>query len=164
MSEAVQSALMLAQASPGVTPARDGPTNRLAILIAATWQDRPGSLSQSSMHHDIDAMVPVLRRRGFREDEILGHDRGPISREAVCELLRSAGRRIASWSEGEVFVYVTGNGSYSGQTATEARLAVQLEEIPLAEQPTQETAVFWDEIVSMLAPPAGVSLTILPDT
>jgi hypothetical protein len=131
------------------------PSNRLAILIAAP---APG---EEAMHRDVEAMVPALRRRGFRSGDLLVLDRGPLERGAVLDFLREASRRVSGWRDGEVFLYVTGHGDFVGRDAHEARVAVRLEGL---DRPLLEAGIFWEEIFATLRIPARIKLTILPDT
>jgi hypothetical protein len=129
--------------------------NRLAILIAAPWS------ADTAMHHDIKAIVPVLRRRGFRVEDLLVLDRGPLERRAVLDFLSEVSRRASGWRGGEVFLYVTGHGDFVGDDAVSAKVAVRLVG---PDRPLEEAGVFWEEIFATLEIPAGVRLTILPDT
>jgi hypothetical protein len=131
------------------------PTNRLAILVATPWS------GEEVMQHDIMAIVPALQRRGFVAENLLTLDRGPVTRRDVLDFLHQGSRRISGWSTGEVFLYVTGHGDFVGPDAESARLAVRLS---AAEQPLGEVGIFWDEIFATFSVPAGVELTLLPDT
>jgi cupin superfamily acireductone dioxygenase involved in methionine salvage len=134
---------------------QDHSPNRLAILIAAPWS------GDAAMHRDIEGIVPVLQRRGFRAADLVILDRGPLERQAVLDFLREASRRVLGWRDGEVFLYVTGHGGFVGRDASGARVAVRLAGL---DRRLEEIGVFWEEIFATLKIPAGVSLTVLPDT
>jgi len=130
---------------------------RLAVLVAAPHR------GECAMHNDILAIVPVLRSRGFCDDELLRLDEGELERKKVLDFLREAAHRVSSWKEGEVILYVTGHGGFTGYTLEEARPAVILSE-GLPPLPVTELVIFWDEIFSTLDLPARVNLTLLADT
>jgi hypothetical protein len=128
---------------------------RLAVLLGARHR------GERAMHNDIRAITPVLRSRGFCDDDILKLNKADLERNEVLEFLRTAANRASTWKDGEVILYVTGHGSYTGETIEEARLAVQLSGGPT---PVTGAAIFWDEIFATLKLPAGVILTLLADT
>jgi hypothetical protein len=128
---------------------------RLAVLLGASHGN------ERAMHNDIQAIAPVLRSRGFCDDDILELNKADPERKVVLEFLCRAAQRVSSWRDGEVILYVTGHGSFTGETVEEARLAVLLSGGPT---PVAEAAIFWDEIFATLELPAGVTLTLLADT
>lgn len=93
---------------------------RLGILIGAPHRD------QSSMHHDLAAMYQALKRRGLASEEILCLE-GALDRRLLLELLNAIHHRVADWREGELFLYVTGHGFFSGESAQDARAGVLLQ-------------------------------------
>ncbi|MCB9132525.1 MAG: caspase family protein [Anaerolineales bacterium] len=130
--------------------------NRLALLIAAA---HPGD---TAMHHDLVAMDEVLRRRGYREDELLRLD-GAQTREGLQAFLGRARDRIAGWTEGQIFLHYSGHGAFwpwDAAAAADARPAWQPEPDTLM---LPERWVFWDEVFAALAAPPGVDLVVLPD-
>jgi hypothetical protein len=128
---------------------------RLALLLGAPH------CGEVAMHNDICAIVPVLRARGFGDKDLLRLVGQELERRAVLEFLGHASSGISSWRGGEVFLYVSGHGEFTGDTAEPARLAVRLSG---DSRPLDEVAVFWDEIFAALALPPGATLTLLPDT
>jgi hypothetical protein len=125
---------------------------KLAVLIAAPW---PGEVSMS---HDLAATSLALQRRGFAADDIVVLD-GPQTRESILRLLASVRRRIAPWTAGEVFMAVSGHGSFTGKTVSDARPAILLS----AREPSTGHMLFWDEVFNALAAPARVRIVLLPD-
>jgi hypothetical protein len=148
--------------SPPGSDSVDRPPNRLAILMATPWSWSP---KEQAMHHDIEAIVPALRRRGFRPvHDFCIVDQGRLDRDAVLRFLHEASLRISDWRDGEVFLYVTGHGRFEPDEPADpkdARLAVWLTE---SMGPLSQEGVFWDEIVERLHIPSAVRVTILPDT
>ncbi len=130
--------------------------NQLALLVAAA---HPGD---TAMHEDLAAMTVVLRRRGYRDDQILGLD-GLVTREQLLAFLTEGRDRIVGWSEGQVFLHYSGHGAFwpwDAETAAAARPAWQPEPDTLL---SPDRWVFWDEVFATLAAPAGVELVVLPD-
>ena len=126
---------------------------QLAILIGAPHLD------QTSMHYDVAAMYAALRRRGIRAEEILALE-GRLDRRLFLDFLNAVHQRSATWSSGALFFYISGHGFFTGDRVEEARMGVELQPTTL---PASEAQVYWDEIFQILAPPAGVMLTLLPD-
>ena len=129
------------------------PAPQLAILIGAPHQD------QVAMHHDLVAMYDALRRRGLSAEEILCLE-GKLDHQLLRDFLAGIGRRIATWQQGVLFLYVTGHGFFTSEQAEEARVGIELQP---AEQLSSEYHIFWDEMLSALAVPAAVKLLLLPD-
>ena len=128
-------------------------SHRLALLIAAP---QPG---EEAMYHDMSAMAQALLGRGFSADEIL-RLHGRLDRPLVIAFMRAASRRVAAWTDGSVFLHVSGHGFFTGDTAEEARPGLLFEENAEA---GDDGHLFWDELFAALALPAGVRLTLLPD-
>ena len=127
--------------------------NHLALLIAAP---QPGD---ETMSRDLAAMAEVLLSRGFSADRILClYDR--LDRPLVIAFLQAASRRVAGWSEGSVFLHVSGHGFFTGDTVEEARPGLLFGDV---EDVTDDDHLLWDELFAVLALPAGVKLTLLPD-
>ena len=128
-------------------------SSQLAILIGAPHKD------QTSMHHDLVAMYEALHERGLAADQILCLE-GKLDRRLLLGFLEAIGQRIASWTEGALFFYVTGHGFFTGENAADASIGVEL-------QPTEELTpavhVYWGELFEALAVPAGVQMLLLPD-
>ena len=146
---AVMAAAFVFWALAGVAHAREP---KLAVLIAAPW---PGEVSMS---HDLAATSLALQRRGFAADDIVVLD-GPQTRESILRFLASVRRRIAPWKTGEVFMAVSGHGSFTGKTVSDARPAILLS----TREPSTGHMLFWDEVFTALAAPAGVRIVLLPD-
>ena len=147
--------LVLLAMSVTYAAAQEAWSNSLALLIAVPWS------GEMAMRHDIQAIIPVLRRRGLQAHQMMILDQGVLDRETLLVFLRQAHRRTQSWDAGAVFMYVSGHGTFAGRTLAEARPAVQLR---AADHPTQEHTLYWDEIFAALDLPQGVTLTLLPDT
>lgn len=128
-------------------------SSQLAVLIGAPHLD------QISMHYDMAAMYTALRRRGITAEEILSLE-GRLDRRLFLGFLNAVHQRIETWSSGALFFYITGHGFFTGDRVEEARVGVELQPTTL---PANEARVYWDEILQILAPPAGVMLTLLPD-
>ena len=125
----------------------------LAVLIGAPHLD------QTSMHYDMAAMYTALQRRGVTAEEILCLE-GRLDRRRFLDFLSAVHQRIATWPSGALFFYISGHGFFTGEQVEEARVGVELQPTTL---PASEARVYWDEILQILAPPAGVMLTLLPD-
>ena len=126
---------------------------QLALLIGAPHD---GDLS---MHNDLVAMYDALRMRGLAPEEVLTLE-GKLDRQILMGYLKGVGRRIAQWAKGELFLYFSGHGFFTGDAVEEARVGVQLQS---AAQGDSEYCVYWDEIFFTLSVPEGVIFTILPD-
>jgi hypothetical protein len=111
------------------------------------------------MYRDLSAMAQALLARGFAADQILClHDR--LDRPLVIAFLEAASRRVAGWSEGSVFLHVSGHGFFIGDTAEEARPGLLFGD---SEDVADDEHLFWEDLFAALALPAGVRLTLLPD-
>ena len=127
--------------------------NHLALLLAAP---QPG---ETAMRRDQAAMTGALLARGFSADQILCLH-GPLDRPLVLATLQAAGRRVAGWREGSVFLHVSGHGFFDGDTPETARPGLLFSE---SEDVTDDGHLFWDDFFAALALPPGVRLTLLPD-
>ena len=126
---------------------------KLALLIGAPHD---GDLS---MHNDVVAMYDALRMRGLAPEEILTLE-GKLDRQILMEFLKGVSRRIAQWAEGELFLYFSGHGFFTGDTVAEARVGVQLQYVA---QGICKYCVYWDEIFATLSVPKTVTFAMLPD-
>lgn len=111
------------------------------------------------MLRDQAAMTAALLARGLPKDHILALH-GRLDRPLVTAFLQAAGRRVAGWSDGSVFVHVSGDGFFTGDTVEEARPGLLFGD---SEDVTDDEHLFWDDLFAALALPAGVRLTLLPD-
>jgi hypothetical protein len=93
----------------------------------------PGEVA---MYRDQAAMAEALPGRGLSADEILCLH-GRLNRPLVTAFLQAASRRAVGWTDGLLF-------GDSEDVADDGHL-------------------FWDELFAVLALPAGVKLTLLPD-
>jgi hypothetical protein len=125
----------------------------LALLIAAP---QPGD---EAMSRDQAAMAQALLGRGFAVNEILCLH-GRLDRPLVIAFLQAASRRVAGWSEGSVFLHVSSQGFFTGDTAEDARPGLWFDS---TDDVTDDHHLFWEELFAALALPAGVRLTLLPD-
>ena len=111
------------------------------------------------MDRDQAAMAQTLLARGFAASEILCLH-GRLDRPLVLAFLQAAGRHAAGWTDGSVFLHVSGHGFFAGDTAEEARPGLLFEE---NDDAADDGHLFWDELFAALALPVGVRLTLLPD-
>jgi hypothetical protein len=131
----------------GGPPAAGEKTKRqLALLIAAPQK------GEEAMRNDQEAVYQALRQRGFQPEEILTLS-GPVSRALLLAFLREAGRRVADWPDGSVFLAYSGHGTVVGKEAKAAKPGLFV---------SGET-VLWEEVFKTLTLPDGVHLTLLPD-
>lgn len=111
------------------------------------------------MHNDLLAMTQALLARSLPADSIFSlHAR--LDRHLVLAFLDTARRRMAGWTEGSLFVHVSGHGFFAGDTPETARPGLLFAE---SEDATDDNHLFWDAFFAALALPAGVRLTLLPD-
>jgi hypothetical protein len=121
---------------------------RLAVMISATWG------ADEAMHNDLMAMHQALRQRGLRDNEILSLE-GKLDRNIILGFLNEIGKDVATWREGEIFLYYTGHGSLEGKNAKEAIVGLQL---------SMQEKVSWNEIFTALRITPKVRLILLPDS
>ena len=88
-------------------------SHHLALLIAAPHA------GETAMFNDLTTMAQALLARGFSADQILCLHRR-LDRSLVIAFLQAASRRVAGWSEGSVFLHVSGHGFFNGD-ATKKR-------------------------------------------
>jgi hypothetical protein len=146
---ALASGLGAVVAGDGPAPA-GGQPRRLALLIAVPdageWREAAAN--------DQAAVYRILRRRGYRPDEILKLC-GPVRRDGLLAFLRGAGRRLAGWPDGEVFIHYTGSGHYApAEEGRPAEVGLHL---------ARRDVVLWEEFFGALRVPRGVRVTLLPD-
>jgi len=104
-------------------------------------------------------MAQALLARGFAASEILCLH-GRLDRPLVTAFLQAASRRVTSWTDGSVFLHVSGHGFFAGDTVDDARPGLLFGD---SEDVADDDHLFWDELFAALALPAGVKLTLLPD-
>jgi hypothetical protein len=131
--------------------AHHGP--QLAVLIGA-----PHPI-ETSMHHDMVAMHQTLRKRGLAASQILCLE-GGLDRPLLLGFLQAVHHRIGEWTEGALFLYVTGHGFFTGESEQAASVGVLLRP---ADEADDVSHVFWAELFQALSVPRGVTLTVLPD-
>jgi hypothetical protein len=127
---------------------------RIALLIAAPFE------GEQAMHNDLIAMQGALRLRGFAASEILSIE-GPLTRDRLMHFLAESRGRIAGWQSGEIFLYYTGHGAFSGDDPKNARPGLQLS------RPTPDSEgerVYWDEVFGTLKVNRDVKICLLPDS
>lgn len=130
------------------------PAQRIALLIGCPW-NRSGE--EIVIQNDVASLRSALEKRGFQASEIKELS-GKVDRGAVLGAVDSISRAIASWKEGDVLLYYSGHGSFSGNDARTARPA-----LALASEASGDHVVYWDEVFSALHLPPGVRLVLLPD-
>ena len=67
---------------------------------------------------------------------------------------------MAAWTGGSVFLHISGHGFFDGETVADARPGLLFGDTDTV---TDDYHLFWDDLFSALALPAGVRLTLLPD-
>jgi hypothetical protein len=111
------------------------------------------------MHNDLAAMHDVLQTRGLAPQEILSLE-GNLDRQMLMTFLKGVSHRISQWSEGELFLYLSGHGFFTGDTVKEARVGIQLQH---ATPGSSVQNVYWEEVFSALSIPKAVTFTMLID-
>ena len=126
---------------------------RLAVLIAAPHR------AEVSMHRDVAAMYTALMQCGLESADIQCLE-GRLDRLLFTNFLESIRRRIATWTEGTLFFYISGHGFFDGESAEKARVGIELQP---SDQLTHEFHIFWDEVFDLLAIPNQLKLLLVPD-
>lgn len=125
----------------------------LALLIAASPPNEP------AMHNDLRAMTQALLARGLPADRIFALH-GQLDRALVLAFLAVGRARIEDGETNSLFVHVSGDGYFVGETAETARPGLEL-------RATGDTSdayhLLWDDFFAGLDVPSGVRLTLLPD-
>ncbi|MEW6737480.1 MAG: hypothetical protein AB1489_39730, partial [Acidobacteriota bacterium] len=129
-------------------------SGRLAILIAAP------ATKEKAMHNDITAMYDVLLKRGFAPREILVIE-GPLNHTLLMAILQESSKQIKQWKNGEVFLYYTGHGEFTGDSLSNVRPGVALSGEP---GEASESFVGWDEIFQVLDLSPAIKLLLLADS
>ncbi|MBP8107374.1 MAG: hypothetical protein KBG20_00280 [Caldilineaceae bacterium] len=127
--------------------------NQLALLIAAPQEGEP------AMHNDMTAMTQALLDRGLSADRILSLH-GRLDRTLVLACLRTVRRRITLWENGSLFIHVSGDGFFIGDTSETARAGLLFDE---SNDVTDDGHLFWDNFFAALNLPTGIRLILLPD-
>ncbi|MBK6433265.1 hypothetical protein [Candidatus Amarolinea dominans] len=78
----------------------------------------------------------------------------------MTAFLQAAGRRVAGWKNGAIFVHVSSHGFFDGDTPETAKPGLLFGD---SDDVTDDDHLFWDDFFAALALPAGVGLTLLPD-
>ena len=133
-----------------IAPASGKSRHRIALLMGSPWNGE-----ETVIQNDIASLRLALQQRGFESAQIK-ELAGKLSRRAVLDAVRATSEATATWDTGEVVLYYTGHGSFSGESAQTARPALAL-------GPEQDQTVSWDEIFSTLRLPRGVQFVLLPD-
>jgi hypothetical protein len=126
---------------------------RLALLIGAHHKGDIG------IHNDLMAMYVTLQTRGLALEEILSLE-GNLDRQILITFLKEVSHGIAKWSQGELFLYLSGHGFFTGDSVEEARVGIELQN-DLLESRMQD--VYWEEVFSALSIPEAVTFTMLID-
>lgn len=128
--------------------------SKLAVLIGA--RQNP---DEDAMHNDVVAMTKALRDRGFASSEILTLD-GSVDRSCVLSLIDNVSNRISKWTAGEVLLFYSGHGTFSGDSAKTARPGLLLN---AKARPPAAGILYWHELFDHLHMPRSVNLILLPD-
>ncbi len=126
---------------------------RQALLIGAPHE------GDVSMHNDLAAMYDALETRDLAPEEILSLE-GNLDCRILIPFLKGVSHRIAQWSEGELFLYLSGHGFFTGDTVEEARVGIQLQK---ATPGSSVQNLYWEEVFSALSIPESVTVTMLID-
>ncbi|RLT40000.1 MAG: hypothetical protein DWI57_09240, partial [Chloroflexi bacterium] len=89
--------------------------SQIALLIAT-----PPTPDEPAMRNDQLAMTQALLARGLPADRIFSLH-GQLDRPLVLAFLRAARRRMDDWKAGSLFIHVSGDGYFVGETAETAR-------------------------------------------
>jgi hypothetical protein len=127
-------------------------TPQLALLVGAPLY------REEAMHNDLIAMDQALQERKLPADRVFSLH-GRLDRDLVLSFLRAARRQMDGWSEGLLFVHVSGHGFFHGDTVENARPGLCFQE----SQVDDGDHLFWDEFFDALDLPTGVQLILLPD-
>jgi hypothetical protein len=114
---------------------------------------------ERAMHNDVALMYDALRQRQLAPEQILCLE-GRLDRGLVLDFLAAAGRHIAPWPAGHLFLYVSAHGYATLDSRLRTRVGVALAG---HEQTPEGNHVYWDEMLAALAVPPRVRLTLLPD-
>jgi len=128
-------------------------SDHFALLIAASPPNEP------AMRNDLTAMTQALLARGLTADRIFSLH-GQLDRALVLAFLRAARRRMDDWKAGSLFIHISGDGFFVGETAETARPGL---EFSATGDLTDDYHLLWDDFFAALDLPAGVRLTLLPD-
>ena len=128
--------------------------SQIALLIAA-----PPTPDEPAMHNDLRAMTQALLACGLTADRIFSLH-GQVDRALVLAFLRAARRRMDDWTAGSLFVHISGDGYFVGETAETARPGLELRSTG---DTNDDYHLLWDDFFAALDLPAGVQLTLLPD-
>ncbi len=136
-----------------MTPVRRHNHPRQALLIGTPHE------GDVVIHNDLAAMHNVLLTRGLEPEEIISLE-GNLDRQILLTFLEGVSRRIAQWVDGELFLYVSGHGFFTGDTVEEAQVGIEL----LNTNPESSMQnVYWEEVLSALSIPDTVTFTMLID-
>jgi hypothetical protein len=136
-----------------MAPFRRNEHPRQALLIGTPNE------GDVSMHNDLAAMYDALKIRGLASEEILSIE-GNLDRQILMPFLEGVSHRIAQWREGQLFLYLSGHGFFSGDIVEDARVGIQLQK---ATAGSSVQNVYWDEVFSTLSIPEVVTVTMLID-
>jgi hypothetical protein len=125
---------------------------RLALLIGRPAQTDP------SMHDDLEAMRTALSARGYEPGDFLTLE-GILSRELFQSFLKEASRRTRNLSGGELFIYYSGNGTFTKESERSARAGLSLG----GDGKSEGQFMYWDEVFETLRVPDDVACVVLPD-
>lgn len=111
------------------------------------------------MHNDLAAMYQALRHRQVPPEAILVLE-GSLARTMVLGFFAAVHDEIVRRKVKNFFLYWTGHGFFTGETAQTARPGVALQ---ASHEDLPAHPVFWDEIFEALAIPANVNAGFFPD-
>ena len=133
-------------------PASGGPSNRLALLLAAPWK------GETWLENGIARMQAVLQARGLSSADTIASAE-PLDRKRLLRRLGEVNKRIASWRQGELFLFFDGHGMYARTTGAVPEPGLQL----TGDREDPNSALLWRELWDTLKPPPAVRVLAVPD-
>jgi hypothetical protein len=133
-------------------PVSAASARRLALLVGAPWK------GETFLGNGVARMQEALITRGFGRSETMTST-DAIDRKTLSGRLEEVRKRIASWREGEIFLYYDGHGLYSRATRGVPEAGLQL----TGDRDNPGSAMLWREVWGAIAAPRGVSVLVLPD-
>ena len=135
-----------------VRPVSAAPARRLALLVGAPWK------GETFLENGVARMQEALIIRGFRRSDTMTSTEA-TDRKTLSQRLEEIRKRIASWREGEIFLYYDGHGMYSRATRGVPEAGLQL----TGDRGDPGSRMLWREVWEAIGVPHGVSVLVLPD-
>jgi hypothetical protein len=135
-----------------VGPVSAASSRRLALLVGAPWK------GENFLGNGVAKMQEALITRGFGPSDTIASTES-IDRKTLSLRLDEVRRRIASWPDGEVFLYYDGHGMYSRVTRGVPEPGLQL----TGDRDSPGSSMLWREVWDAIAAPRVVRVLVLPD-